>query len=46
MNQDLNLAELCQLWRYQNTECRLTELLKLQIPGYDNNNPFSIRKAT
>lgn len=43
---NLNLEELCQLWRYQNTECRLTELLKEKIPGYDNNNPYSVRKAT
>ena len=42
----MNLDEICQLWRYQNTECRMTELLKEKIDGYDNNNPFSLNRAT
>lgn len=42
---NLNLEELCQLWRYQNTECRVTEMLKDSIQGYDNNNTFSVNKA-
>lgn len=41
----MNLDELCQLWQYQNNECRVTEMLKQSIQGYDNSNPFSITNA-
>lgn len=41
----MDLDELCQLWRYQNNESRVTEMLKQNIQGYDNNNPFNISNA-
>lgn len=41
----LNLDELCQLWKYQNSECRMTTFLKEQIDGYDNGKVYNIEHA-
>lgn len=41
----INLSELCELWRYQHSECRFTGLLKDKIDGYDNGNVYNIETA-